>query len=212
MYAVTEIFPTIQGEGYHAGTPAVFCRMAGCNLWSGKESDREKAICKFCDTQFDKRMSVTAHELATKIVNCWRQNFGDLENLFVVFTGGEPALQVDNNLLKAIREQAPDAYMAMETNGTLDVGVLEIDWLCVSPKAGTVIRQQTGSELKVVWPQLLDLDAMERWEFNNFFLQPMDTADLNQKERNLKTTVGMVMARAGKWRVSIQTHKIMGVA
>ncbi|MEQ8825731.1 MAG: 7-carboxy-7-deazaguanine synthase [Filomicrobium sp.] len=208
MYQVKEIFLTLQGEGAQSGRTAVFCRFAGCNLWSGREEDRTEAICQFCDTDF---VGVdgpgggkfdTAADLATAIAKQWP---ADKRNQFVVLTGGEPMLQVDRNLIDALHREHFE--IAIETNGTLEVP-RAIDWICVSPKAGSELVQRHGDELKLVFPQptLMPNDIADL-EFKHRYLQPMDGPDLEQN-----TTNAVAFCRDNpEWRLSIQTHKLIGI-
>ena len=207
-YQVKEVFSTLQGEGAHAGRPAVFCRFAGCNLWSGREQDRTSAVCQFCDTDFvgmDGEGGGTyrsAQELAAKIEDVWQ---GGVERRFVVLTGGEPMLQVDAALIDALH--AVGFEIAIESNGTLAVP-REIDWICISPKAGAPLVQRTGDELKLVFPQegLLPEDVVSL-DFRQRFLQPMDGPDVAAN-----TAAAVAYAKANpQWRVSIQTHKLIGI-
>ncbi len=208
-YAVKEIFYTLQGEGANAGHPAVFCRFAGCNLWSGREEDRATAVCKFCDTDFVGTDGTaggkyeTAHALATKIAVHWPST--DSENRFVVFTGGEPLLQLDEALIAALHDR--DFMIAVETNGTI-APPEGIDWLCVSPKAGSQWIARAGDELKVVWPQVgWVLADFEATQFVNRYLQPMDGPD---RARNTQACIDACLAHP-QWRLSLQTHKITGI-
>ena len=208
-YQVKEIFYTLQGEGAQAGRPAVFCRFAGCNLWSGREADRATAICQFCDTDFvgtDGTLGGkfrTADALADRIAAQWPAT--DDANRFVVMTGGEPLLQVDDALITALH--ARGFQIAVETNGTL-AAPAGIDWICVSPKAGAPWVQRQGQELKVVWPQpsfaLTDLEAAD---FDHRFLQSMDNAN---RQDNTEACIALCLARPA-WRLSLQTHKITGI-
>jgi 7-carboxy-7-deazaguanine synthase (Cx14CxxC type) len=208
-YAVKEIFYTLQGEGGQAGMPAVFCRFAGCNLWSGREEDRRKAVCQFCDTQFvgtDGTLGgkfADADALANQIAAQWPQ---DQEHRLTVLTGGEPLLQVDAPLVVALH--ARGFRVAVESNGTVHAPP-GIDWLCISPKAGAEWVQRSGQELKVVWPQPgLDLDVLEReGEFAHRFLQPMDGPDV---AANTQLCIDTCMQRPA-WRLSLQTHKMTGI-
>ena len=209
-YQVKEIFYSLQGEGYHSGRPAVFCRFAGCNLWSGKEADREKAICKICDTDFlgtdgeEGGNYQTADELAQKIDTLWpkEKNPG---KPFVVCTGGEPLLQLDNNLIDALHERKFE--IAVETNGTI-YAPQKIDWLCVSPKENTKIVQTRGDELKVLYPQgSFNPEKYTAYDFKYFFLQPVDDARLNE---NIQKTLEYVLIHP-KWRLSLQLQKILKV-
>ena len=208
-YQVKEIFYTLQGEGANAGRPAVFCRFAGCNLWSGREEDRSAAVCRFCDTEFvgtDGTLGgkfKTAQDLADQLDRMWPTP--DRRHRLVVMTGGEPLLQVDGMLIDAVH--AKGFAIAVETNGTIQAPH-GIDWLCVSPKAGANWIQRTGNELKVVWPQTgLNLTELETGSFENYFLQPLD--NLNQAE-NIQACIHQCMARPN-WRLSLQTHKVTGI-
>ncbi len=212
-YAVKERFLTLQGEGVHAGRRAVFVRFAGCNLWSGLERDRSTAICQFCDTDFvgldgegGGRFD-TAEKLARAAAETWD---GDNESRFVVLTGGEPMLQVDQALIDALH--AEGFFIAIESNGTLAVP-RTIDWICISPKAQSETVQRSGDELKLVWPQKdSHWQAMEDWDFANLLLQPMDArGDDAASQTNLEQAIGFVQAHP-KWRLSLQTHKILGLA
>ena len=205
-YSVKEIFLTLQGEGAQAGRAAVFCRFAGCNLWSGREADRAAADCRFCDTDFvgtdgENGGKYDVETLAQKIAEVW----GESDGRFVVFTGGEPLLQLDGALLAAVKGRG--FYIAVESNGTLPAPN-GIDWLCVSPKAGAPLRAKTGQELKLVFPQ--EGAAPERFEdlaFERFFLQPMDGADARE---NTRRAVAYCLAHP-RWRLSLQTHKLIGI-
>ena len=208
-YAVKEAFLTLQGEGVQAGARAVFLRFAGCNLWSGREVDRQAAVCRFCDTDFVGTDGVgggkfaEAEALADHVAALW--GAGEAERLVVV-TGGEPMLQYDAPLLEALH--ARGFRVAMESNGTI-VAAPRPDWLCISPKAGSEVVQQSGDELKLVWPQEgIELDALERWDFAHFLIQPMDGLD---REAALASSIALVMERP-KWRLTLQTHKIIGLA
>lgn len=207
-YAVKEMFLTLQGEGANTGRRAVFVRFTGCNLWSGREADRAAAVCRFCDTDFigtdgdggGRFKDGTA--LAAAVTRLW----GDGRTArFVVLTGGEPMLQVDPALIDALHDA--DFEIAIETNGTIAVHP-EIDWICVSPKAGSDVVQRSGDELKLVWPQPgTDLDAIEQWSFRHWLVQPMDspTADSNRQ-----AAIDVVLSRP-RWRLSLQTHKLLGL-
>jgi 7-carboxy-7-deazaguanine synthase (Cx14CxxC type) len=209
-YSVKEIFYTLQGEGGQAGMPAVFCRFAGCNLWSGREEDRATAVCRFCDTDFvgtDGTLGGKFRDaalLADTIVAQWPAD--DAERRLVVLTGGEPLLQVDAALVEALH--ARGFRIAVESNGTV-AAPEGIDWLCISPKAGAPRLQQRGQELKLVWPQPgFDLDAMAHaGEFTHRFLQPMDGPD---QAANTRLCIAECMRRPA-WRLSVQTHKITGI-
>ena len=206
-YSVKEIFYTLQGEGCQAGSPAVFCRFAGCNLWTGRESDRTTAICRFCDTDFvgtDGTLGgkfATAEALADQIAAQWPA--GDSQNRLTVLTGGEPLLQVDIDLIKALH--ARGFRIAVESNGTVRAPD-GIDWLCISPKAGAPWIQQQGQELKVVWPQPgLDLTTLaSTGQFTHRFLQPMDGPE---QTANIALCIDTCMQQPS-WRLSLQTHKI----
>ena len=208
-YSVKEIFYTLQGEGMHAGRPAVFCRFAGCNLWTGRESDRAAAVCKFCDTDFvgtDGSLGGKYGEapaLAERISSLWP--VAAMTNRFVVLTGGEPLLQVDSALIDALH--GVGFKIAVETNGTLKAPE-GIDWICMSPKAGAAITQVCGHELKLVFPQPELLPPLvEHLSFENFLLQPMDGPS---REANTKAAIDYCQAHP-KWRLSLQTHKIVGI-
>ncbi|HEV7233333.1 MAG TPA: 7-carboxy-7-deazaguanine synthase [Sphingorhabdus sp.] len=209
-YAVKEIFLTLQGEGVHAGRRAVFLRFAGCNLWTGREEDRANAVCKFCDTDFvgmdgENGGRYKADALAAKVATLWGQGTADR---YVVMTGGEPMLQVDDAIVDALHAQA--FIIAIESNGTLPVHP-GIDWLCISPKAGSETVQREGDELKLVWPQPgSDTAAMETWDFANFLIQPMDSGDPDSNAANVEAATRFVMAHP-KWRLSLQNHKILGL-
>ncbi|WP_072391100.1 7-carboxy-7-deazaguanine synthase [Hyphomicrobium sp. CS1GBMeth3] len=208
MYAVKEVFYTLQGEGANAGRAAVFCRFAGCNLWSGREADREQADCRFCDTDFvgvdgpGGGKFTDAPALAAAVTGAWQG--GDAER-FVVLTGGEPALQVDAALLDALHSHG--FTVAIETNGTLPLPA-GLDWICVSPKAGSELRQTQGDELKLVFPQAgLAPESLLALDFPRRFLSPMDGPDL---ARNTTAAVAYVKAHP-EWRLSVQTHKHIGI-
>jgi len=207
-YAVKEMFLTLQGEGVNAGARAVFVRFAGCNLWSGREQDRASAICKFCDTEFVGTDGLgggkfaTAEALAGAVEGFWGEG---REARFVVLTGGEPMLQVDDTLVDALH--ARGFRIAIESNGTLPAHP-GIDWVCISPKAGSEVVQRSGDELKLVWPQAgTDVEELESWDFANFLVQPMDSAEA---EANREAAVEFAMARP-KWRLTLQTHKLLGM-
>lgn len=210
MYSVKEIYYTLQGEGVQTGRAAVFCRFAGCNLWSGREEDRETATCNFCDTEFvgtdgpGGAKFATAVALAKACREVWRGNSGTPP--FVVLTGGEPMLQVDEALIAALHAEGFE--IAIETNGTLPVP-RAIDWICVSPKAGAPLVQRSGDELKLVYPQAaLDPIALEGLDFAHFLLQPMDQGANTQA--NLSAAIEYCRAHP-KWRLSLQTHKLLGL-
>lgn len=207
-YAVKELFHTLQGEGAQAGRAAVFCRFAGCNLWSGREEDRAEAACTFCDTDFigmdgegGGRFSDAA-ALSEAIAATWE---GGEANRYVVFTGGEPLLQLDAALIEAVHAQ--NFEVAVETNGTLPAPP-GIDWICVSPKAGNALAQTSGHELKLVFPQAeAPPDRFAELPFRHRFLQPMDGPDA---AANTAAAVAYCRADA-RWRLSLQTHKIIGI-
>lgn len=207
-YAVKEIFLTLQGEGGQAGRPAVFCRFSGCNLWSGREEDRESAACRFCDTDFvgmdgeGGGRFATPAALATAVAARW---IGTNDQRLVVCTGGEPLLQLDPPLIDALHDVG--FSIAVETNGTI-AAPAGIDWLCVSPKAGQPLAQTTGQELKLVYPQDgADPAAFEHLAFERFFLQPMDGP---ARAANTKAAVAYCLAHS-RWRLSVQTHKYLGL-
>lgn len=210
-YAVKEIFLTLQGEGVQAGRRAVFLRFAGCNLWSGLEKDRASAICQFCDTDFvgmdgaNGARYAGADALADEVAALW----GDgAERRFVVMTGGEPMLQVDAALVAALHARAFE--VAMESNGTI-AAAAGIDWICISPKAGSEVVQRRGNELKLVWPQPgSDTGAMESWDFDHFLIQPMDAGDPARNMAHIEAAADFVWANP-KWRLSLQNHKILGL-
>jgi 7-carboxy-7-deazaguanine synthase len=208
-YAVKEIFLTLQGEGGQAGRPAVFCRFAGCNLWTGREEDRATAVCSFCDTDFvgmDGKGGgrfATATDLASAVEAAWR---GGPEDRLVVLTGGEPLLQVDQAFVDALH--ARGFAIALETNGTLRAPA-GIDWICVSPKAQAPVVQTTGQELKLVYPQVgVDPARFEAMDFERFLLQPMDSP---HREANTRAAIAYCLEHP-RWRLSVQTHKYLGIA
>lgn len=214
-YSVKEIFYTLQGEGAQAGRAAVFCRFSGCNLWSGREMDRANAVCQFCDTDFvgvdgkNGGKFESAKSVAAAIDREWRRDsVPPIESegrKFVVCTGGEPLLQLDAALINALH--AVGFEIAVETNGTVAAPV-GIDWICVSPKAGAPLMQRSGSELKLVYPQIgFDPSQLEQLAFENFFLQPMDGPN---RILNTDLTVKYCMEHP-KWRLSLQTHKFLGI-
>jgi 7-carboxy-7-deazaguanine synthase len=208
-YSVKEIFYTLQGEGANVGTPAVFCRFTGCNLWSGREEDRSSAICKFCDTDFvgtngdgGGKFS-TAEALANAIERAWLPK--GPSHRFVVLTGGEPLLQLDQTLVDAIHEVG--FRIAVETNGTT-LPPPGLDWICVSPKAGSTLVIRQGDELKLVFPQKgAEPENFEALQFDQFFLSPMDGPD---KEKNTKAAIEFCQMNP-KWRLNVQTHKMIGI-
>jgi 7-carboxy-7-deazaguanine synthase len=208
-YSVKEIFYTLQGEGAQAGKAAVFCRFAGCNLWSGREEDRATAVCSFCDTDFvgtdgtDGGKFVSADALAVAVEKAWAS--GDRINRLVVLTGGEPLLQVDEALTSALH--ARGFMIAVETNGTV-APPSGLDWICVSPKAKAEVVIKTGSELKLVYPQVdVDPARFESWAFEHFFLQPMDG---HARAENTAKAIAYCQQHP-QWRLSVQSHKIIGI-
>ena len=227
-YTVKEIFYTLQGEGAQSGRAAVFCRFSGCNLWSGREEDRSRAVCQFCDTDFvgtgpDGGRFRSAGELADAIDRCWggagrdtgdtrasevagfSERSGGVPRKYVVCTGGEPLLQVDEKLITELHQRGFE--VAVETNGTKPAPK-SLDWICVSPKAGAPLVQKSGSELKLVYPQDKALpEEFERLDFRHFFLQPMDGP---HTAANTEAAIEYCL-RHPRWRLSIQTHKLVGL-
>jgi 7-carboxy-7-deazaguanine synthase (Cx14CxxC type) len=207
-YAVKEAFLTLQGEGVQSGSRAVFLRFAGCNLWSGREADRAAAQCNFCDTDFvgtdgpGGGKFASADQLAAHVAALWGE--GE-DGRLVVVTGGEPMLQLDTALVDALHQRG--FRVAAETNGTL-AAVAGLDWLCVSPKAGTDVVQRSGDELKLVWPQAgIDPAELEQWDFRHFLVQPMDC---DERQAALDAAIGLAMERP-RWRLSLQAHKVVGL-
>ena len=207
-YAVKKTFLTLQGEGVQSGSRAVFLRFAGCNLWSGREADRASAQCNFCDTDFvgtdgqGGGKFATAETLAAHVEALWG---GGAETRLVVVTGGEPMLQLDSALVEALHQRG--FRVAAESNGTL-AAVPGLDWLCVSPKAGTEVVQRSGDELKLVWPQPgVDPAELEQWRFEHFLVQPMDCAEAAAA---LQAAIALAMERP-RWRLSLQAHKVVGL-
>ena len=208
MFKVKEIYYTLQGEGARSGRPAVFCRFSGCNLWSGKEKDRQKAICKFCDTDF---FGVNGpgggnfkdeDQITFSINSFWPEN---LENKYVVLTGGEPALQINERLIENLHSSGFE--IAIETNGTLSIPK-GIDWITVSPKFGTTLKVRSGDELKLIFPQEeMNPEKFEKMDFTNFFLQPMDG---KKKTINTQKTIKFCLENP-LWNLSLQTHKYIGI-
>jgi 7-carboxy-7-deazaguanine synthase len=212
-YVVKEIIYTLQGEGANSGRAAVFCRFANCNLWSGHEADRSQATCQFCDTDFvgtdgpNGGEFASAGQLAEAVARQWPavDRGGALPRPLVVCTGGEPLLQMDAPLIDALHARGFE--IAIETNGTLPLPA-GIDWSCVSPKAGTVLRLAAGDELKLIYPQPgAEPEQYEHLDFGHFFLQPMDGPDV---ARNTRLAVEYCLAHP-RWRISLQTHKILGI-
>ena len=217
-YSVKEMFYTLQGEGTHAGRPAVFCRFAGCNLWSGREADRATAVCHFCDTDFVGTDGLGggkfehAEALAVRIASFWPDTeAGRKGQRFVVLTGGEPLLQVDADLIDALH--AEGFLIAVETNGTI-AAPAGLDWVCVSPKAGSTVVQTSGHELKVVVPQTgfseADLQAMSSWQFGQRRVQAMDSADAAARQHAAAWAVQWCLDHP-EWLLSVQTHKSLGI-
>jgi 7-carboxy-7-deazaguanine synthase (Cx14CxxC type) len=208
MYTVKEIFYTLQGEGANAGRPAVFCRFSGCNLWTGRESDRATAICDFCDTDFvgvgtDGGKFATAADLAEAVASRWPTN--DRAHRLVVCTGGEPLLQLDAAAVDALHAEGFE--IAVETNGT-QPPVPGLDWICVSPKARADLVLRRGNEIKLVYPQPgFDPEQFESMDFDEFFLQPMDGPEL---AANTRAALAYCLAHP-RWRLSIQAHKLLGI-
>ena len=207
-YSVKEIYLTLQGEGFHTGKHAVFCRFSGCNLWTGLEKDREKAVCTFCDTDFvgtdglNGAKYSSAELLAEKIDELWIK---DIKEKLVVFTGGEPLLQLNKKLIDLLHSKK--FKIAVETNGTI-IPPENIDWICVSPKKGSRFKLNYGNELKLVYPQKdLSPELFESCDFDHFFLQPMDGKNL---QKNILQSVSYCIENP-LWRLSLQTHKIMGI-
>jgi len=210
-YAVKEMFLTLQGEGVNAGRRAVFIRFAGCNLWSGREQDRATAVCRFCDTDFvgtdgeGGGRFADAAALAEAAAGFWGEG---REERFCVLTGGEPMLQVDDALVDALH--AAGFTIAIESNGTLAVHP-GIDWVCISPKAGSEVVQRSGDELKLVWPQPgTDVDALEAWDFAHLLAQPLDTGSAEGNAASEAEAIALVMARP-RWRLTLQAHKRLGL-
>mgnify|MGYP006251527339 FL=1 len=206
-YRIKEIYFTQQGEGSNTGRDFVFVRFSGCNLWSGKEKNRKSAICQFCDTDFYGTDGInggvySAQQLIEKIKSLWVTRD---DNIAVVLTGGEPLLQVNDELVAALKQE--QIYIAVETNGTLDAPD-HIDWICMSPKANTEIKLKKGNEIKVIFPQeSLDPEKFSLFDFSEFYLQPMDS---NEYQENLNATITYCQKNP-KWKLSLQTHKILGI-
>jgi 7-carboxy-7-deazaguanine synthase len=218
-YTVKELFYTLQGEGANAGRAAVFCRFAGCNLWTGREQDRDRAICQFCDTDFvgvgpDGGRFATPRALAGEVAKCWRDGAGVLANAaehgvrpLVVCTGGEPLLQLDGEAIDALH--AAGFEVAVETNGTQPAPA-GLDWICVSPKANAPLALDAGDELKLVFPQTQPEAQPERFErlaFRHFWLQPMDGPCVVE---NTRAAIAYCLSHP-RWRLSVQTHKVVGI-
>jgi 7-carboxy-7-deazaguanine synthase (Cx14CxxC type) len=208
VYKIKEIYYTLQGEGAQTGRAAIFCRFTGCNLWSGREEDRTKAICQFCDTDFWGTDGVnggrySAEDLAEQVFSLW--NAKGKGTPYVVCTGGEPLLQLDENLINAFHLKGLE--IAIETNGTIEAPK-GIDWICVSPKANTNIILTKGNELKLVYPQVnADPERYQNLDFDNFFLQPMDNTHQNS---NISACIQYCLEHP-QWRLSLQTHKLLNI-
>jgi 7-carboxy-7-deazaguanine synthase len=208
-YKIKEMFYTLQGEGNHSGRPAVFCRFTGCNLWNGLESGRAEAVCKFCDTDFvgtdgQNGGVYTAEQAAQKAVDLWPGE-AQAQHRYVVFTGGEPALQLDEAMVEAFKKRG--FTTAVESNGTLPLPA-NLDWVCISPKSSAKMVIQKGHELKLVYPQLDALpEQYQDLAFDHFYLQPMDGPDLHQ---NTQATLQYCLAHP-QWKLSLQTHKWLGI-
>lgn len=209
-YAVKEMFLTLQGEGVNAGARAVFVRFAGCNLWSGREADRARAVCRFCDTDFVGTGGIgggrfaDAAALVADVERHWGRG---VERRFAVLTGGEPMLQVDDALIEALH--AAGFRVAIESNGTLPAHPA-LDWVCISPKAGSHVVQRVGDELKLVWPQVgLDPAELERWDFSHHLVQPLDGGAATGPAHQA-AALALAMDRP-RWRLSLQTHKLLGL-
>ncbi|HCP44669.1 MAG TPA: 7-carboxy-7-deazaguanine synthase [Deltaproteobacteria bacterium] len=210
-YTLKEIYFTLQGEGAHSGRAAVFARMTGCNLWSGREQDRSSAPCWFCDTDFVGTNGpgggrfATGAELAAVLRQCWDDDQAAPGGRpYVVFTGGEPMLQLDKELIDACH--ACNLEIGLETNGTIPVPP-GVDWICVSPKPNSQLVQTTGDELKLVYPQEIEPDAVAHLEFTHFFLQPRDGVG---REEHTKAAINYCLTHP-QWRLSLQTHKLLGI-
>ncbi len=207
-YKIKEIYYTLQGEGAYTGRPAVFCRFTGCNLWSGREEDRSKAICQFCDTNFwgtdgENGGKYSAIELAGKVKSLWPENLPGKP--LVVCTGGEPLLQLDELLISEFHEKKFE--VAVETNGTIEIPI-GVDWVCMSPKEKAKIIVKSGNELKLVFPQKGNKPSdFEELDFDHFYLQPLDDSE---KEKNTQLTIEYCLKNP-KWKLSLQTHKLIGI-
>jgi len=211
-YSVKEVFYSLQGEGFHSGRPAIFCRMSKCNLWTGREADRAEAICQFCDTDFigtdgqNGGKFNNAEALCQHLLGFWQNN--NEQNPFIVLTGGEPLLQVDEDLIKTLHNNKFE--IAVETNGT-KTAPTGIDWICMSPKANAPIILDSGDELKLVFPQPdLMPEKVADLAFSYFYLQPMDDQDPNITQQNIKQAVAYCLAHP-QWKLSLQTHKLLGI-
>jgi len=206
IYSIKEIYYTLQGEGFHSGRPAVFCRFSGCNLWSGREEDRANAICQFCDTDFwgtdgENGGKYSAEKLHQKIINLWPLE----DKPFIVFTGGEPALQLDTELILELKKSFSE--IAIETNGTLDLPD-GIDWICMSPKANTDLVIRSGNELKIIFPQEgIDPLDFKDFEFDHLFIQPMDNP---LREENTLQSIEFCKNNP-QFKLSLQSHKYLNI-
>ncbi len=223
MYSVKEIFYSLQGEGAMTGKPSIFCRFSGCNLWNGLENSRLKATCKFCDTNFvgingNNGGKYTADQLAQCIKNLWKKNVhsSSTQPVYVVLTGGEPLLQLDENLITILKEY--NFTLALETNGTqysenINKVLSMLDWICVSPKYGSTLQIKKGDELKVVFPQnfiLQDYKDFQNLDFKHFYIQPMATSDKITHTLNIKKAIEFCQSYPN-WNLSIQTHKYLNL-
>ena len=211
-YSVKEVFYSLQGEGFHSGRPAIFCRMSKCNLWTGREADRAQAICQFCDTDFigtdgqNGGKFANAEALCQHLLQFW-PNLSE-QNPFVVLTGGEPLLQVDTPLIKELHKHHFE--IAVETNGTKSAP-MNIDWICMSPKANAPIILDSGHELKLVFPQPdLMPNAVDHLDFEYFYLQPMEDKNPTVTQENIQAAVSYCLAHP-QWKLSLQTHKLLGI-
>lgn len=211
-YSVKEVFYSLQGEGFHSGRPAIFCRMSKCNLWTGREEDRAEAICQFCDTDFigtdgqNGGKFNNAEALSQHLLDFWPTDIN--QNPFIVLTGGEPLLQVDEELIATLHKHKFE--IAVETNGT-KTAPEGIDWICMSPKANAPIILDSGHELKLVFPQPeLMPEKVADLDFEYFYLQPMDDQDPNITQQNIKQAVAYCLAHP-QWKLSLQTHKFLGI-
>lgn len=211
-YSVKEVFYSLQGEGFHSGRPAIFCRMSKCNLWTGREADRAQAICQFCDTDFigtdgqNGGKFANAQALCQHLLQFW-PNLSE-QNPFVVLTGGEPLLQVDTPLIKELHKHHFE--IAVETNGTKSAP-MNIDWICMSPKANAPIILDSGHELKLVFPQPdLMPNAVDHLDFEYFYLQPMEDKNPTVTQENIQAAVSYCLAHP-QWKLSLQTHKLLGI-
>lgn len=214
-YRVKEIFYTLQGEGARAGRASVFCRFSGCNLWSGRENDRQTAKCDFCDTDFvgtdgNNGGVYSPQSLATIILNLWLE-MTEAESSavpYVVLTGGEPSLQVDGELIAELKKAGFE--IAIETNGTLPTPA-GVDWITVSPKPNSVVVQRSGSELKLVYPQAIRPEEVANWDFTLFYLSPLDSFQIDENQSNLQSALEYCLAHP-QWRLTSQNHKLWKIA